>query len=455
MKRSLLSLATVATAALAFGQARVVMNNAGGSVYMVFNNPAVAGLANQTWLVIENSSPLAFAALPNATTSAGVRSEDEFNMIRWQIGATVGTYTIPFNSPAGAGVNIPLTYQKTSAGVGAGSVVFSTYNFGSSVPNWNNYVYRPSDVTHVSDYLTGSAIDSGADDAVDRFWIMDTQAPGYAYTTKPNATLSFTNVDAEITNPGTGAPAGNAITAGTTLIAQRFNFSIGYWADYFPPAGAFAVGVPPGTHTVSGVSVPSAQFYRSWTLADLNNPLPVELVSFTGNCIDSRVELEWSTASETDNSYFEVGKSSNGIDWVVLGTVNGAGTSAVTINYSYVDATADGSTAYYRLRQVDINGNGTYSNVITAGCTVINGTDLLNVWDDGTAVILLVTSTIEGVYDVLLNDIQGKAVTAVHNQAINKGITYLSIPKVELATGLYMVRLQNESERFSRKVLLN
>jgi hypothetical protein len=448
MKRNLLSLTAIATAAMAFGQAQIVMNNAAGPIYMVFNNPAVANATNQTWLVIDHSQTNGLT-LSTPALAGGVRSEDEFNMIRWRTANVAGplNYVLPFNSPLGGvnGTNIPLTYTKNTAGTGVGSVVFSTYNFGGVAPNWDNYIYRPSDVTHVSDDPTGTSNNSGAPFAVDRFWIIDTKAAGYAYTASPDATLSFTSLDVEIT-------AGNTITAATTLAAQRFNTPIQHWGDFFP-GGTWAVGAP-GTHTVSAVNVVPAQFFRSWTLSDVNNPLPVELTTFDGSCNESKVVLKWTTASEINNSHFEVEKSDNGIDWTVVGTVNGAGNSQETINYNFVDAN-DGNMAYYRLKQVDTDGGISYSTVITAGCDVADGTELVNVWDNGTEVQLMVSSTVEGVYDVTLMDTHSKALTTVRNQTINKGITYLTIPKSGIATGMYMVRMHNQTEQFSRKVVLN
>ncbi|MBK9194915.1 MAG: hypothetical protein IPO17_07955 [Flavobacteriales bacterium] len=448
MKRNLLSLTAIATAAMAFGQAQIVMNNAAGPIYMVFNNPVVADATNQTWLVIDhaqtNGITLNTAALPG-----GVRSENEFNMIRWRIAAALGAYTIPYNSPlpAAPGTNIPFTYDKTSAGTGVGSVVFSSYNYGTAAAPANNYLYRPSDVTHVSDDPTGASVSSGAPYAVDRFWIVDTKAAGFAYGTNPNATLSFTSLDAEITG-------GNSITAATTLAAQRFNNVIDHWGDVFYPSSNWILGVTPGTHIVNSVADISAEHYRSWTLSDLNNPLPVELTTFDGSCNESKVVLKWTTASEINNSHFDVEKSDNGIDWSVVGTVNGAGNSQETINYNFVVAN-DGNMAYYRLKQVDTDGGISYSTVITAGCDVADGTELVSVWDNGAEVQLMVSSTVEGVYDVTLMDTHSKALTTVRNQTINKGITYLTIPKSGIATGMYMVRMHNQTEQFSRKVVLN
>ena len=61
-----------------------------------------------------------------------IRSEGELNRVRWRIGATNNTYVVPFTTASG--VKMPLTYQKTSAGSAAGSVVFSTFSHSSVAP---------------------------------------------------------------------------------------------------------------------------------------------------------------------------------------------------------------------------------------------------------------------------------------------------------------------------------
>lgn len=464
MMRTLLTSTALATVLSTFGQARIVFDNNAGSIYMVMNNNTgvnAPAAGRQTWLVIDNPAVNALGALPVITNSAGIRSESEYNMIRWAIGTTNPgpPFLIPFNSPVGGGTNILLAYDKTTAGTGSAtsSVCFATYNYGSTAlaNRWDNFIYKPSDVTHVSDDPTGAFNNSGSPYAVDRFWIIDHGVAGFNYTAIPDVTLGFTNADAEITNPGMPYPSGNTITAATELSAQRFNSSNNHWGDYFPAGGLDVVGGFPGTHVAVGNVVPGAEFYRSWTLSDINNPLPVELTSFDGTCVDSRVELKWSTATETNNSHFEVEKSNDGATWSMIGVVNGSGNSQETVQYSFVDGEPSGTTAYYRLKQVDNDGAVNYTNVVSAGCDVVNGTELVNVWDNGTEVQLMVSSTVEGVYDVTLMDAHSKGMATLRNQQINKGITYLSIPKNSIATGVYMVRMHNASEQFSRKVVLN
>lgn len=453
MMRTLLTSTALATVLSTFGQARIVFDNTAGSIYMVMN-PTTAGVGNQTWLVIDHNSPLGLqAALPAPNTSAGIRSEDEFNRIRWATGTAIGSYVVPFNSPVGP-TNIPLTYNKTSAGTLAGpsSIVLATYNYGTLGPaSWDNFNYRPSDVTHVGDQLTNSSFNSGSPLAVDRFWIIDPLAAGFAYNAAgvPDASLAFTNVDVEIT------PGNSPGLAAATLSAQRFNTSNLHWGDYFPAFNSFVAGPIPGTHRMTTGGVPGNQFFRSWTLSDINNPLPVELTSFDGTCVDSRVELKWSTATETNNSHFEVEKSTDGVAWSMIGIVNGSGNSQETVQYSFVDSDISSTTAYYRLKQVDNDGAANYTNLVSAGCDIVDGTELVNVWDNGTEVNLMVSSTVEGVYDVTLMDAHSKGMATLRNQQINKGITYLSIPKNSIATGVYMVRMHNATEQFSRKVVLN
>lgn len=92
--------------------------------------------------------------------------------------------------------------------------------------------------------------------------------------------------------------------------------------------------------------------------------LPIELLSFTGACAIRDVVLKWSTAGETNNSYFTVERSAEGRNWQVVGTVKGAGNSSVMHSYSLTDKLSLPGTAFYRLKQTDFDGNNKYGIVI-------------------------------------------------------------------------------------------
>jgi M6 family metalloprotease-like protein len=111
--------------------------------------------------------------------------------------------------------------------------------------------------------------------------------------------------------------------------------------------------------TLNGI----ASFSR-WTAADYNAPLPVELISFDGKLEGDKARLFWVTASETNNDYFTVEKSTDGINWTVLGFVDGAGSSNQILNYEFYDYTLVPGIQYYRLKQTDFNGSYGYSEIV-------------------------------------------------------------------------------------------
>jgi hypothetical protein len=94
------------------------------------------------------------------------------------------------------------------------------------------------------------------------------------------------------------------------------------------------------------------------------SPLPIQLLSFDGKIVPSGVQLRWSTASEINNDYFDLEKST-GEKFSAIATIKGNGTSFETSNYGFLDTKVTTGKIYYRLKQVDFNGKHTYSNVIS------------------------------------------------------------------------------------------
>jgi hypothetical protein len=84
--------------------------------------------------------------------------------------------------------------------------------------------------------------------------------------------------------------------------------------------------------------------------------LPVSLISFDGEQKESSVELRWTTASEINNSYFTLSRSSNPALFEPIGTVNGNGTTTISHNYTFVDEHPLDGNNYYRLTQTDADG---------------------------------------------------------------------------------------------------
>ncbi len=92
--------------------------------------------------------------------------------------------------------------------------------------------------------------------------------------------------------------------------------------------------------------------------------LPVELVSFSAKKISNDVLLEWETASELNNSHFEVLRSSDALNWSKIGRVEGNGTKQGYSKYSFNDQSANRAKRYYyKLKQIDFDGKFEYSEI--------------------------------------------------------------------------------------------
>jgi len=103
---------------------------------------------------------------------------------------------------------------------------------------------------------------------------------------------------------------------------------------------------------------------------EVNNtqsPLPIELIEFTATLIGDRVLLKWRTASEINNDFMAVERSTapqSGRPFIEIGRVAGAGTVLELRNYSLWDESPEQGTNYYRLRQVDFDGKESFSNLV-------------------------------------------------------------------------------------------
>jgi hypothetical protein len=91
--------------------------------------------------------------------------------------------------------------------------------------------------------------------------------------------------------------------------------------------------------------------------------LPIQLLSFTAQATGGTSLLHWATATETDNAYFVTERSDDGLHWTAVGEVTGAGTSSIEHEYTLTDISPLTGINYYRLKQVDVDGHFTYSDI--------------------------------------------------------------------------------------------
>ncbi|MFT7034536.1 MAG: hypothetical protein ACJA2S_003053, partial [Cyclobacteriaceae bacterium] len=95
-----------------------------------------------------------------------------------------------------------------------------------------------------------------------------------------------------------------------------------------------------------------------------DSALPIELVDFDVVKDDDAFDILWTTATEIDNDFFTIERSTNGVDWTVLTTVKGAGDSNTQSDYQISDKNPIYGESYYRLKQTDFDGKFTYSPIV-------------------------------------------------------------------------------------------
>ncbi len=101
--------------------------------------------------------------------------------------------------------------------------------------------------------------------------------------------------------------------------------------------------------------------------------LPVTMLDFSSTLSQNSVVIDWSTASELNNSGFEVQHSVNGVDWTNIGWVDGHGNSQNIKTYQYVHDSVYTDINYYRLKQIDFDGQFEYTQVTVARLTSETG----------------------------------------------------------------------------------
>lgn len=334
-------------------------------------------------------------------------TESQYNYIRWKTGATTGNYVFPTGYSTTA--YLPIGINKTSSS--ASDIKVSTWGTLS-----NNLPFADSSkvaaCTNMNSIYGGTAIGS----VIDRWWDI---VPSNAITA--DIILNYRGAENTTTNP-------------TAIInAQQWNG--GQWLLPFGAAPGVTTGI--GAFTASGISN-----FSPIVLVNSGGILPIELISFTGKCESNLIQLNWTTASELNNDYFTIEKSTDAINWEIIGTKQGAGNSTHLINYEYKDESAirNKDVIYYRLKQTDYNGKSEYFNPIS----VINCTEELEVlvYPNPTSEILYIKAeNTNSLFNATLYSAEGKLI--FRESLCSTQINAINIS--DIASGVYSLVLLNEA----------
>ena len=169
-------------------------------------------------------------------------------------------------------------------------------------------------------------------------------------------------------------------------------------------------------------------------------PLPIVLTTFTGKKENNTNVLSWKTASETNNTGFEIERSQDGNRFEKIGSVKGNATTTQVQNYNFTDQRPLNATNYYRLKQLDFDSRFEYSNTV-----------VLNNGKDKSIAVYPNPST--GIFTIV-NENEGEKTYNVINAFGQKIIVNIEKNQLDLSnqpSGLYYLQMQNQAVKLVKK----
>ena len=208
-------------------------------------------------------------------------------------------------------------------------------------------------------------------------------------------------------------------------------------------------GVPWGTYTIT-ITNPDGQI--TTIPITIGSPLPIELLSFTAHPVEKGCGLEWVTATETNNDYFTLERSHDGMNFEEAVRVKGAGNSTQTITYRYTDEHAFSGVSYYRLKQTDYDGHFEYSELVPFQSGK-NNFEVANIVSDSKeqSLRIYINNGRDEIVTYQLNDANGKIIYS-GSHASSKGMSLLQLDGSALNSGIYYITVSNSQNAITRKI---
>lgn len=384
------------------GLYNLTINNTSGGVSLPANSNAdVAGVLLLTSGLVTTDASSTLRLLNGATLSG----EQSNRYVRGNLAA------VKASVPAGTATAFPNSFTLTPA---------------TSLNNLTVTRRAGLNMTQVSYGTSGS----GAYKGIDRLWQLSAPVNGQVQVSwLPDNDNGLTNFASSQVWARTAAPV-----AGSN------------WTRVGPNQDAST------TRTVQA-PVPAGSSFSFFTVSTSDSPLPVTLVAFTAERQGADAVLRWRTASELNNAYFVVESAVDGTSYQPLGQVAGAGTSSQPHDYQLRDAGLaryGTGLVYYRLRQVDVSGTGSYSPVRTVQVPLLAGWGAQvfpNPSGVATAVAVLLQAEQAGAVQLTLTDAVGRVV-ARQTAQVAAGTTTLPLESTaDLAAGVYALQVRQGSQQ--------
>lgn len=292
----------------------------------------------------------------------------------------------------------------------------------------------------------------------------------FAYSFWGSPSLSITAFTPSVTSDFT-ATTNNGLNVGPFLGS---NFTIGYVSPGAPFACVSSTAGCGNVHTdvkqvvftlneipdsirlygVEGSGNPIAGCFPDGDMLVDFSTLPVVWTSFNGVAENNEVKLTWGTSQETNTDYFSVLRSTDGVNFEELGTLEAAGNTSGQSNYSFVDQRPIEGSAFYKITQYDLDGQFTSTEVIQ----VVTDLNLDMAWThigpnpvvDHTQLGFTVTQ--DQAMTLQVFDLSGKVVHQEQLQAL-RGSNAHTLDMNGISSGMFVIRLSSPSGKLDKKII--
>jgi hypothetical protein len=180
---------------------------------------------------------------------------------------------------------------------------------------------------------------------------------------------------------------------------------------------------------------------------------PINLLYFSGNFSDNKIELAWSTAQEINNKEFNILRSYDGILWTVIGVVQGANNSSYILNYSFTDQSyMSGTQVYYQLKQIDYDGQEESFETIVITSESENRMCIVPNPSNGQFILTFTKGISTENFYCRIYDIKGRE---IHAKSIEVSGKNVFINANDLPAGMYYLRLRNGNSSHAEKFIID
>jgi hypothetical protein len=214
---------------------------------------------------------------------------------------------------------------------------------------------------------------------------------------------------------------------------------------------------PSGVVYVTGSSIGIGTGIDFATIKYEQYPLPVELTYFYSTVNKNNVTLQWCTEREINNKGFEIMRSTGKEDWRVLGFINGCGTTNEPMKYTFTDSKMGAGEYYYRLKQIDYNGNFEFfdlKNSVIVG--VPNKLELSQNYPNPSNPKCRINFSIpaDGMVQITIYDVAGREITVLVNEFKKADYYIIDFDGTNFASGVYFYRLASGEFTDTKKLIL-